>query len=302
MVHSVLDWIVSSVVGIDAEITGLVSVLRPWSTLQHIVCAIRFAVLYATGGGASIVGMYGADSVMVLAQAGTYVGTDDIGEYVSFTEGGASPYFLSRIAPSMGVDIADVDENGHCIVRNTFLHRHISNPSTTSGATTFEVIVLTKHYLPLWSITGPIQRTNVYYSDAFLSYFFETVLGADETRHYVCNDVLADVCVAGNYLPAQTDCTTNLAALEIASPLLGSVDGDTQGCRALHAAFAKTNPTQHCAHVSLDPVEDEKGRYKCQESDMLQVADLMDEGDLEYWREYAKRQGISGDEGYVVVT
>ena len=48
------------------------------------------------------------------------------------------------------------------------------------------------------------------------------------------------------------------------------VDGDTRGCRLLHAFFAKHNP-EHCPHISFEAEKDVNGLVKCHQSKQTTV-------------------------------
>ena len=63
--------------------------------------------------------------------------------------------------------------------------------------------------------------------------------------------------------------------------------------------FALSN-TNHCAHVSLTPLEDpSKGRIKCQVSEKIPVCELFDEWDLNILAEEAERGGIDPEIGFI---
>lgn len=51
--------------------------------------------------------------------------------------------------------------------------------------------------------------------------------------------------------------------------------------QSLHAAFAETNPNNHCPHVSLIPFAD-PGQIKCQTSANIAVEDLFTEADFDH--------------------
>ena len=74
-----------------------------------------------------------------------------------------------------------------------------------------------------------------------------------------------------------------LEKLDVTEGELSYLNSDTQGCRALHAVFARTNPT-HCTHISLFPLEDENGKTKCQKSEALQPTALFTQDDLAQFR------------------
>ena len=90
------------------------------------------------------------------------------------------------------------------------------------------------------------------------------------------------------------NCVQDLAALPAVEEPGKKFDGLSQGCRGLHAVFAETNPENHCAHISFTPVEDPKGRIKCQDSSSegVQPEDLFDEGDLNRFSQFCIEHGL----------
>lgn len=58
-----------------------------------------------------------------------------------------------------------------------------------------------------------------------------------------------------------------------------------------HAAFAPIN-TDHCAHVSLDPMEDPKGLIKCQETNFVSAREHISDEDWLFYVEEMERNGI----------
>ena len=76
-------------------------------------------------------------------------------------------------------------------------------------------------------------------------------------------------------------------------------DGDSKGCRNLHAIFAATNPF-HCPHVSFAPDKDDKGVIKCHESQGISVADIFPQEILDAFLGASFMLGL-GPEGYLSV-
>ncbi len=62
--------------------------------------------------------------------------------------------------------------------------------------------------------------------------------------------------------------------------LTGLLDGNTFGCRLLHASLATEN-SDHCPHISFLPEEDKNGNIKCQESKGVAASDLFTEFELD---------------------
>lgn len=58
------------------------------------------------------------------------------------------------------------------------------------------------------------------------------------------------------------------------------IDGNSQGCRYLHAVFALKNPF-HCAHVSLIPAVDPDGDYICHWSAELSPEEMFTQTEVD---------------------
>jgi len=219
------------------------------------------------------------ESKVTLAQAGQYLGPENIEEYVRFADE-TSPYvdvvetirsqsFFKSVNPQTGV----------C----TFLVQTVTkpemNPAFTHEATLLLGILLQIEYD---FHEAYIPNINVYYEQDFLNFFFGTVLNNDSTRNYIC-EVSEKSCPSTNEGMSRQDCVDELESLPALSD--GAFDGHDYGCRVLHAVFAETNPN-HCAHISFEPQEDPNGHVKCQESKMVDPFTLFDPEDIEDFRDW----------------
>lgn len=122
----------------------------------------------------------------------------------------------------------------------------------------------------------------------------EKVAATDRIYDFICNDVLSETCDNPT-----TKCMERLKHLPAAEPITGSVDGNSFGCRALHAAFALTN-SDHCAHVALDPMEDTFGKIKCQQSKGEHPRDLFTDVEWEFYVEEMVKFGIDPEIGILI--
>lgn len=276
------------------ELKGVVDFFRPFNTLGNIACLLRFIVLgpdLTSPERAQVI--FREDSKMILAQAGVYTGPDDINEYVGFTTAN-SPYLASQ-PKYLGFSLKMKGmEEGMCNMLTGIHYEFNMDPDTTERAATFEVVVLLKISMNLKK--GYLALVEVFYTNDFLNYFFGDLLASQNTQDFICSDVLNGVCTG--VLGATANCDTRLGSLDVVEPTSFAVDGNSLGCRALHAAFAFTNPTNHCPHVSLDSFADPKGRELCQDSADIDVVDLFSNDDIEYIRDYTTRRGLDADIGY----
>jgi hypothetical protein len=85
--------------------------------------------------------------------------------------------------------------------------------------------------------------------------------------------------------------TTNKADLSV-------VDGNSTGCRNLHASLAALNPELHCPHLSITPVLDNHGKVKCSQSADLSQEGFFADSDLALFEFVASRNGIDRREFY----
>ena len=219
---------------------------------------------------------------MQLAQAGSYYGPEDIAEYVGFaTE--YSPFIKRGPTPvASGFQYSGYNsELGLCEFVIPSVINYEMDPLTTRYDADFNLAYMLKIFYDINE--NYVPRVNVYYTKTFLEFFFNILLNSDQTRDFICDIVLNNVCYGIVNDEDHTQCVSDLEELATATGKLFHIDGNSQGCRGLHSAFALINPTNHCAHVSLTPLEDPKDRIKCQRSDRVSPAELFTTADLDYF-------------------
>jgi len=166
--------------------------------------------------------------------------------------------------------------------------------STTNLSDTYDVLPMAKLYFDYQE--RYIRSVNIFYLVGFLELFFGNFLNSENTRNRTCA-LLENECAA--FVPSQPEnCIEALAALPVAETASLAVDGNSQGCRALHSVFAETNPANHCPHISLTPVEDPNEKIKCQTSTNIQTTDLFTDEELDLFDEYALRNDIDPNVGH----
>jgi len=230
---------------------------------------------------------FDSNSVMRLAEAGSYYGPAGIQEYILFAV--ASRFVISRIART-DTSFKMYDENTEtCFFRMMAFADVTPNPDTTNNE--INAFSFAGMYNVELDYSREIVSTiNLYFTDMFLSLFFHELLNSDATRQYVCS-VMNGSCG----LQAE-ECETTLAALPLTTD--GYVDGNSQGCRALHAVLATAN-LDHCAHLSFKPKEDPNGKIKCQESKGVLPQELFDSEDFASYEEFEVEVGIDPSVGYI---
>ena len=244
------------------------------------------------------------DSIMELAQAGTYQGASNIEEYVKFGYAGFSPYiaccndYIKQKIKFVGY------ENGQCefmafYARNAEL---IPNATAALPSDTFQIAAAAKIYLAFEE--RYIQRINLFYTEDFLRIYFDVFLNSTNTRRFVCG-VVSGPCAS--ILNITDNISSNLTCEEQLMTLPSTdgafyIDGKSQSCRALHAVFAATNPVNHCAHLSYTPLKDPNGNIKCHTSKGTLPSSLFTERELQLFKDFAVSVGIDPILGHTYVS
>jgi hypothetical protein len=237
------------------------------------------------------------DSSITLAQAGVYVGVDAMSEYVGFTSGERSPYVAAGpLNTTLAMRIAQVTGQV-CDFTVSAVSGYILDPATTGRSDQFKVLYMARIFFD-WK-EGYVKKVNVFFSTGFLEYFMGGVLASCNTKRFVCDQVLGTKC-AGIIPPpppppaaaGKDYCLARLKALPATEGPSVYFDGNSTGCRALHAAFAVENPVHHCAHVSLDRVADPQGQFKCGKSAHRKIGGLFTPADLKFHQTFAETNGL----------
>jgi hypothetical protein len=231
------------------------------------------------------------DSVIQMAQAGSYTGIDDIAAFVSFATK-FSPFLAEGIIPvASGLHFVRFDEDEKiCEFVLPSVNRLITDRATTRYAADFNLASMVKIF---FSLDGNyVPRVNVYYPEGFLEFFFNILLDSDATRNFVCDTVLGVACTGIVSKQKNRLCRADLVTLPPTNGQLFHVDGNSLGCRALHSVFALGNPQNYCAHVSLIPQEDPKNRLMCQSSELASPKELFTPVDFDYFDDFMIKQGM----------
>jgi hypothetical protein len=245
------------------------------------------------------------DSVMTLAQAGRYTGPADIEEYVRFADV-TSPYMdTAESIAAAAPQFKGVSEDGTCNFL-IFGTSQYNTSATNSRASTFNVAYMASIFYELSD--KKISSINIFYAQPYLDFFFGDILNTARTRNFICG-VLEDDCPetyalnGESFTDGSKSCPLLLETLPSATGNRSYVDGYSQGCRALHGAFASQN-TAHCAHISFLPEADTKGNIKCQDSNETLISDLFDPQDLVSYDAFllSPESLIESLDGYVLIS
>ena len=237
------------------------------------------------------------DSVVQLAQAGSYKGAKNIEEYVKFAYADFSPYLTMEDPNNPPPELSFLGyENGQCQFLGLFKFAATMDPANTDRSVQFDYVVMLKIFYDFRM--QYFTRLNVYFTNDFLRLFFDDLLNSDPTRKYVCEQVMAGPCQSQLEITDVTACKATLQALPTLEGENNHFDGNSQGCRALHAAFAETNPTQHCAHLSFPPLADPQGNIKCQTSAGVLPTDLFSEAEIAALGDFAVKYNLDPELGH----
>jgi len=240
---------------------------------------------------------YTEDSVMQLAQSGTFTGPEEMTEYVDFTSAKFFDYYERLGEPKVyPISLAEKE----CVVMIVTINKMQVNANYGQPAC-LETTVGFKMQYTVSDLQGNgfnIHRMNLFYSPAFLHVLFADALQGDGVRDYVCETVLQTKCPkiwAQNALDVES-CKLRYDALP-STDEGGYLDEKTTGCRILHSAFAEINP-KHCPHMSFIPAKDYGGRTWCQESGGVVPEDLFTEEELLLVKKNAFDMGYDEDSMY----
>jgi hypothetical protein len=238
------------------------------------------------------------DSVMVNYGAGSYQGKNAIQEYVRFATT-SSPYVLDdpNDTPSKTAEkfVGFNWRTGVCEFLSLRIDQATWDPDHAQGAY-YSAASMAK--LSYNVRRNYISRIDVLIPDGHADLMFNTLLNTTNTRKFVCS-VITGPCEP--FLGTVDSCEETLAALPTVDEAEDStiyIDGNSQGCRALHSVFAERNPENHCAHISFEPMEDPNNKVKCQESAGISPSDLFTEYDFGVFYAFCSDNGIDPEVGH----
>jgi len=238
---------------------------------------------------------FSENSSMTLAQTGTYQGIEDIKEYLQFGE--EEPYGVVRQTvetPHVRYVVTSFNEQGRSCTALLLVHQRAST-TDIGGAVTYENLVAFKLYIDL--NIQKVTTANIWHGADFMRYSFDALFNNHFAKKFICT-VLRENCssvwsanVDKDYFTDHASCVAKLDALPTTDGVLHYVDGNSLGCRLLHAELARSND-HHCAHISFLPMEDPHGRIKCQESAGILPSILFASDELDLIKAFAQDRGF----------
>jgi len=240
------------------------------------------------------------DTVLELAQTGSYIGAEAIEEYVRFGSDSSS-YILENLELDQFNEVKTASDplTGECVLNVVASVSYIFNKTITKERVHSVPAMLKIYYDPGSHLSFgkevEISRVNIYYDAQFLEGLFGDVLITDPMQEFICQTLYdcGEEEWALQGFDSVLDCQYALSALPPTGPGgIGDVTGNNQGCRALHAQLAQASPKKHCPHISFVPFADPDGLIKCQNQGTVQVSDLFDEGDLAFFNKRVAQLGF----------
>ncbi len=262
-------------------------------------CAFKFQMLgFDAADYASYPRYYGNDSVLTLAEAGSYVGPKDIEEYVRFADP-SSPYIESETPMYFKIQLSGFDPIAEtCTFLATSITRYTLDYRTATPAT-FEVGLLSK--IKFSAKSNKIATLNLYYTKEYLEFVFAEILNTRKSRKSICSTLISNCSEVHemNYSPSLDKCVDILEEIPVLSPG-GMATGLDQGCRHLHAVLAAKNPA-HCPHISFIPITDSSGKIKCQKSELASVYDYFSVMEMNIHNQLIAENGMDPELGYKIM-
>lgn len=129
-----------------------------------------------------------------------------------------------------------------------------------------------------------VTKVFLYYKPHWIEFLFLNILGGPRILNYICRTLRNSCKTVHKYdgSPSISQCVRMLRRL----PSFTSskhFDGPDLSCRALHAAYARTNPV-HCAHISFLPLKDPNGQMKCQKSALMPILTGLTASDIVHFK------------------
>ncbi|CAB9496630.1 Putative white-brown complex homolog protein 30 [Seminavis robusta] len=268
-------------------------------------CARAAREVLHTNGVVDLAGLYDDNTVLSVPTVGVFVGNDAIQEYVRYfsVQGDSGPDFLLwDTCSTEGTQIIELQEVGEGYCEITLAHAVYSlvNPKLRSSPEKIaNSMVFGDRFRLEYGEDGKdahMASRNVYFPPQFSTIIGGTV---DDSimRSHVCV-AMEDYCPSvfeQNGFETPSDCTEALAPIPVVTRShqgIDTIDGNSLGCRHVHSTLAKHDPSTHCPHMSLLPMEDPAGKVKCQDSYNFTYEEFFTPEDFALFDLVATRNGL----------
>jgi len=266
--------------------------------------------------GTGRVRWYDEKSTMSVPFTGIYKGPRAIIEYGNFfstaDDPNASIWFVCDIAGEFLVNFESSDDS--CVLTIASVHQVLLNQDKVrtdlKGVGDLMQFVFGQklHYSyanDLSSIT--IANHDLYFPEPVVNYIVGSG-DSDLIAKDVCQemqDQCPEVYQANNF--GSFDNCTSIMAMKPSATVnergLATIDGDSLGCRNIHASMARQDPSGHCPHLSVVPMPDANNFFKCQKEGEFNLlpSDFFDESDLTMFEFMATSVGMDKTDQYRLI-
>lgn len=233
---------------------------------------------------------------------GKWFGPKDIEEYFRFTDI-SSPFVERRCElGETSVSFKGLTPDGLCSFRVARVSKYLASPLASSAAFVLAV-GFNFYYDPVANYVDSFQV--LYKPEA--TRFLHGAAHQMAASEYVCR-VMQRQCGAVwrlNGYKSVSDCACAINALPTTHDIKdyssqgteSYSDSKTQSCAVLHSVFAEHN-AEHCPHISQVPMEDARGRVKCQVSAETNPDEYFSEADYRWFDDFLLANGIDPRYGY----
>jgi len=250
--------------------------------------------------------VYNEETNLVFAQAGMYHGKSAIIEYNSFASTEQDPISLvwnnCNLANTRFIALNKASDS-ICDITLADVAQLEYNPMRVREeemAAPFVKYVFGQRLVWTYdeALVPTITDHNYYYSPRFLERIFLEVSDNTKLADFIC-ETMAELCPETfkfNNFTSRQECANLMETLPLATTNvngLATIDGNSTGCRNLHATLASTN-VDHCPHISYHPQEDKKGQIKCSSEyqNNFSLNDFWDDGDFALFEHTASVFGL----------
>lgn len=262
--------------------------------------------------------VFDSDSVQYMPQVGQYGGVDGIKEYLTWVKAGESGFIkdYTLVGQPLFLDIKTGLAANQCIATTSERRRFSFNSFYTKKNTEIcanvaigQVLYYTMTGKPEAPIT--IQTLKSYLPNELFSTALPFTTDTQATAEFIC-DAIVNTCgydrpkrrlksgktksPKSPKSPKQSNpmkkCLKKLNKLPLVDDgELSYFDGNTIGCRMIHAYYSKTNP-EHCPHISFEADKDANGLIKCNKSKQTALTDLFTKKHLKMFKRAGKQLGL----------
>lgn len=143
-----------------------------------------------------------------------------------------------------------------------------------------------------------IESEAAFLPPAFVSALYTDLINTTALTDGICR-VMEFVCpevYAANAFSSHGECMERMESLPVSTKNkhgLDTVDGNSTGCRHMHASLALQSPAIHCPHLSFTPMEDKDGKVECSASNDFSQEDFFSRSDFNLFERVAVEADVN---------